>query len=123
MAMMEHGNEAAPIEACGYLGQKDGVIVKSYQMTNMDQAEDHFTLDPAEQFKVIQKARTEGLEVGAVYHSHPESPARPSKEDIRLAADPYISYVIVSLVDKEQPIRSFKIKNGVVEPEQLEIID
>jgi proteasome lid subunit RPN8/RPN11 len=33
----------------------------------------------------------------AIYHSHPETPARPSAEDIRLALTPNVVYVIVSL--------------------------
>ena len=56
----------------------------------------------------------------AVYHSHPESPARPSEEDIRLALTPGVSYVIVSLQDPGQPvIRSFRISDGVVTLEEV----
>jgi proteasome lid subunit RPN8/RPN11 len=70
-------------------------------------------------FRSIQKA---GLEILANYHSHPETPARPSQEDIRLAFDPNISYVIVSLAAEIPDIKSFRIKGGEVEREEIQII-
>jgi proteasome lid subunit RPN8/RPN11 len=67
--------------------------------------------DPKAQFQVGREARKDGLEILANYHSHPETPARPSLEDIRLAFDPNISYVIVSLAAEMPDIKSFSIKN------------
>jgi proteasome lid subunit RPN8/RPN11 len=57
----------------------------------------------------------------ANYHSHPETPARPSDEDIRLVYDPNISYVIVSLAAGQTDVKSFRIQNGVVEKEEIEV--
>jgi len=121
-AIYEQALEEAPIEACGYLVGKDGVVTKHYRMTNADQSETHFSLDPKEQFHVAKTARTEGLELIAVYHSHPATPARPSEEDIRLAFDSSISYVIASLANGKRNMKSFKIKDGEVTPEPLEIM-
>ncbi len=56
----------------------------------------------------------------AVYHSHPETPARPSKEDIRLAYDSDIIYLIISLAGKVPDIKSFKIRKDQVEKDQVE---
>jgi proteasome lid subunit RPN8/RPN11 len=59
----------------------------------------------------------------AIYHSHPETPARPSDEDIRLALTPDVSYVIISLADVGTPdIKSYKISSGNVEKEAIELI-
>jgi len=120
--MIAHAKSEAPIEACGYLMEKDGVVCKHNELTNVDQAEEHYTFDPKEQFAVVKNGRKLGLKPAAVYHSHPVSPARPSEEDIRLAFDPSISYVILSLMDGKETIKSFKVKKGVVEPEEIEII-
>ncbi len=90
-----------PNEACGYLAGKDGRAKMRVQMTNVDSSPEHFSFDPAEQFEAIKTARGKGLELMAVYHSHPETPARMSLEDIRLASDPKIAYVITSLADKQ----------------------
>ena len=43
----------------------------------------------------------------------------PAEEDIRLAYDPHICYVIVSLSDEKEDVKSFTIKNGIVEQEEF----
>jgi proteasome lid subunit RPN8/RPN11 len=120
-AIVAHSREAAPIEACGYLAQCDGTVVAHYRLRNTDASGEHFSMDPAEQFATVRQMRGAGQKAAAVYHSHPASPARPSVEDVRLAYDPRISYVIVSLVVEPPDVRSFRIRDGIVEPEPLEI--
>ena len=120
--IIEHAQNGAPIEVCGYLASQDDVVCKHYELTNTDQSEDHFSFDPQEQFAAVKDARAKGLEVCAVYHSHPVSPARPSQEDIRLAYDPTISYVIVSLANGGEDVKSFKIKDAQVTPETIKIV-
>ena len=111
-----------PNEACGYLAGNNGIISKSYELTNIDHSPEHFSFDPIEQFKTLKDCRNNGLQLIAVYHSHPSTPARPSEEDIRLANDPEISYVIISLAQPEADAKSFRIRNGVVEKEVVEIV-
>ncbi|MDH5560665.1 MAG: M67 family metallopeptidase [Deltaproteobacteria bacterium] len=122
--LLEHASREDPIEACGYLVEKDGEIIKHYEMTNTDQDREHFSMDPKEQFQVVKEVRAAGMKIKAVYHSHPETPARPSEEDIKLAFDPTMSYVIITLLkDSGDRIKSFLIKKGVVENEIIEIIE
>ena len=114
--MLIQAETEAPIEACGILAGKDGTVNKFYKMTNSDQSSDHFTLLPQEQFKVVKDIRAADLEMLAIYHSHPESPARPSKEDVRLAFTSGIVYVILSLQNAEPVVKGFIInKNSVTE--------
>ncbi len=119
--IIAHAKKEAPIEACGYLAGKDCVISTHYELTNTDASAEHFSFDPAEQFKTVKDARANELEIYAVYHSHPATPARPSDEDIKLAYDPNISYIIVSLADGQEDVKSFKIADGQVTCEDLEI--
>ncbi|MDR1527964.1 MAG: M67 family metallopeptidase, partial [Dysgonamonadaceae bacterium] len=77
-----------PDEACGLLIGKGNEAIKQYPLTNIDHSPEHFSFDPKEQFAVLREARSQSLQIIANYHSHPESPARPSEEDIRLAFDP-----------------------------------
>lgn len=121
--IIEHAKREAPVEACGYLAAKDGIVSRSYDLTNIDHSQEHFSFDPKEQFAVVKDARAKGYEVCAVYHSHPAAPARPSVEDIKLAYDPVISYVIVSLAGGQDDVRSFKIAGGKAEREDLEMVD
>ena len=121
--MIDQARAGAPLEVCGILGGKGNIVSAIYPMTNTDASRDHFMMDPREQFSVVKALRSQELEMLAVYHSHPATPARPSAEDIRLARTPDISYVIVSLVDSSAPeLRSFRISGGGVEPEELKII-
>lgn len=118
--IFHHGNQDIPNEACGYLAGKNGVVIKRIPLTNVDHSPEHFTLDPKEQFEAFKAAKAEGLQLISVYHTHPVTPARPSEEDIRLAYDPNISYVIASIINHD--IKSFRIKSGEVEKEEVHIV-
>jgi proteasome lid subunit RPN8/RPN11 len=120
--IVRHGLSEAPLEACGYLAEKDGVVCTCIPMKNIDASPVHYSMDPAQQFEAVRSCRAQGLTLRAVYHSHPETAAYPSAEDIKLAYDPALSYVIVSLADKVPSINSFAIKNDEVFPERVEII-
>lgn len=122
--MVAHARRELPFEACGYLAEAAGVVRTALALTNTDQAADHFAMDPAEQFAAVKEIRTAGQRIRAVYHSHPVTPARPSAEDIRLAFDPQISYVIISLADPQAvEVNSYTIKQGEVSPEEITVVD
>ncbi len=117
-----HAKNDLPNECCGYLAGNGAYITAAYALKNLDDSREHFSFDPDEQFAAIKDMRKKGLAPIAVYHSHPESPARPSKEDIRLAYDPDISYLIISLERKAPDIKLFKIGKDLVEKVEIEII-
>ena len=48
--------------------------------------------------------RANGLSLIGNFHSHPESPSRPSEEDKRLAYDSSVRYLILSLMDMDAPV-------------------
>ena len=121
--LIDHARSGFPLEVCGILGGTDTTVSAIYRMTNTDASNEHFMMEPREQFRVVKELRAKGISMLAIYHSHPESPARPSEEDIRLALTPGVSYVIVSLQDPAQPIiRSFRISDGVVTPEEVVVM-
>jgi [CysO sulfur-carrier protein]-S-L-cysteine hydrolase len=119
--IVTHAKEHAPIEACGLLAGANGVVTHAYRLTNCDASPEHFSLDPKEQFAAAREMRAAGLELLAVYHSHPESPARMSEEDLRLALAPGMLYVIVSLLNTKPEIKSFTIRDGVPLEEPVDI--
>jgi proteasome lid subunit RPN8/RPN11 len=121
--LITHAREGFPLEVCGILGGTSDAVSETYRMTNTDASNEHFMMEPKEQFAVVKDLRSKGLSMLAVYHSHPETPARPSEEDIRLALTPGVSHVIVSLADPQQAtVKSFKIDHGIVNPESIELI-
>lgn len=121
--LIRYAREGFPLEVCGILGGVADSVSKIYPMTNTDASNEHFMMDPKEQFTVVKDLRANGLTMLAIYHSHPETPARPSEEDVRLALTPDVSYVIVSLADADKPVvKSYKIHNGRTTPEEVQII-
>lgn len=109
-AMITHCRDGLPIEACGYLGGKDGEVSHCFPLTNTDAASDHFTFDPKEQFATVKQARALGIDLLGVFHSHPETPARLSAEDIRLFNDPHMQYWIVSFSKPSPEVGAFMLK-------------
>ena len=96
-----------PNEACGYVIGKGDKAWALYRMTNAHHSPTHFSFNPVEQFEALKEAREMGKELIAVYHSHPETPARMSEEDILKAHDTQITYLIYAVMDDE--IKGFTI--------------
>ena len=121
--IVDYAREHLPEEACGLIaGSKDEngkKVEKVYYLTNIDHAEDHFTMDPKEQLEAVKDMRANGYKPLGNWHSHPESPSRPSEEDIRLSYDKNASYFILSLMAKNPVLNSFHVENGEVTKEDL----
>ncbi len=124
--ILAHAESELPNEACGLIGGvvEDGVkiIKKVYLLTNIDHSNEHFSLDPKEQLAAVKDMRAQGISPLGNWHSHPESPSRPSEEDKRLAYDSRASYMILSLMNRDEPVlNSFKISGSDAEKEELVI--
>lgn len=124
--IVHHAIAELPNEACGLIaGIKDGsdkMIKKVYLLTNTDHSNEHFSLDPREQLAAVKDMRANGLIPLGNWHSHPETPSRPSEEDKRLAYDKTASYMILSLMDSSDPVlNSFHIEGDTAEKEDLVI--
>ena len=98
----EHGVRDYPYECCGLLlgrFSEDGKSVKeTYPISNAREESakrNRFLITPEELMKGERYARSRDLEVVGFYHSHPDSPAVPSKYDLEHAWPTY-SYIIVS---------------------------
>ena len=125
--ILKHARENLLEEACGLIaGTKDGndkSIKKVYCLTNIDHSNEHFSLDPKEQLAAVKDMRANGLVPLGNWHSHPESPSRPSEEYKRLAYDSTASYMILSLMDNENPVlNSFHIEGTESEKEELVLL-
>ena len=125
--MVAHAESELPDEACGLIaGRIDGddkIIEKVYLLTNIDHSNEHFSMDPKEHLAAVKDMRANGLVPLGNWHSHPESPSRPSDEDKRLAYDSKASYMILSLMNIDEPVlNSFHIEGNVSNKEDLRII-
>ena len=126
--ILNHARSGLPNEACGLLGgviEDDVKVVKEvYLLTNTDESNEHFSMDPKEQLAAIKDMRAKGYVQFGNWHSHPESPSRPSEEDKRLAYDSNARYLILSLAEPETPVlNAFIIKDRTeVSKEEISIV-
>ena len=106
--ILSHAKNNLPEEACGLLGGvidgEDKYVKKVYLLENTDHSNEHFTMSPQAQLQSIKDMRQNGYVLLGNWHSHPESPSRPSEEDKRLAMDTKIRYLILSLMDNDNPV-------------------
>ena len=119
--LIEQARKDAPYESCGYLLGKDGDVTENYWMENIDHSSEHFSFAPKDQFAALRYAREHGLKILANWHSHPASPSRPSQEDLRLANDPTIRYAILSLLNGDPKLNSFRVLNGEVVDKEVHL--
>jgi proteasome lid subunit RPN8/RPN11 len=122
-AMILHSRQGLPNESCGLVaGEIEGeekTVRAVYGLTNTDKSAKHFSMSPEEQFRAIKDMRNKGWVLLGNFHSHPATPARPSPEDIRLAFDPSLSYVIISFQEDPPVIKSFLIRKGQAAEEPI----
>lgn len=117
--LIAHAREEAPNECCGYARGRDGAIEQTYRAENPRRSPYGYELDP-KSLLAANELDDEGHEV-AIYHSHPRSPAEPSQTDINLATYPHWTYLIVSLAGDEPHVRAWRIADGRVDEEPIEI--
>ncbi len=120
--MISHARAEKPLECCGILAGKDGTVTDMYKMNNTENDPDKYLMDAKEQFAVVKDMRAKGIDMLAIYHSHPHSPARPSGIDTKLAFYPDAIYIIISLMDAEKPVmKGFFIKEEKVEEAGIKV--
>ena len=123
--ILSHCIQGLPNEACGLLGgireESLAKVGKVYLLQNVDASNEHFSMDPKEQLAAVKDMREQGYTLLGNFHSHPESPSRPSEEDKRLAYDSTVYYLILSLEDRDNPVlNAFRIdKEKNVEKDEI----
>ncbi|MEW6242977.1 MAG: M67 family metallopeptidase [Bacillota bacterium] len=112
--MLEQCRQAAPAEACGLLGGPGHYrATRLIPLVNLDASAESYRMDPGEVLCTMQLLDREGLELNAVYHSHPATEAYPSAVDISQAYLPVL-YLILSLCGDEPVLRGFWIEGSSV---------
>jgi [CysO sulfur-carrier protein]-S-L-cysteine hydrolase len=118
--IVAHARQEAPQECCGMVAARDGEAVRAYPARNAaPNPKLAYEIDGAEQYRIQMEIEDAGLDLGAIYHSHPRTEPYPSQTDINLAFYPDALYVIVGLAGGESIVRAFTIRDGQVEEEEL----
>jgi proteasome lid subunit RPN8/RPN11 len=119
--VVAHALEDAPNECCGMIAAEDGRAVRVYRAENAAASPLRYEIEPRAQYRIEMEIDGSGLEIGAIYHSHTRSEPYPSQTDVNLAFHPDALYVIVGVAGDEPEVRAFRIVDGKVSEEELEV--
>ena len=111
----------APNECCGIIAARDGQAVAVHPARNTAASPLRYEMDGMEQYRIQTAIEDAGHELGAIYHSHTRTAPYPSQTDINLAFYPEALYVIVGVAGDEPDVRAFRIVDGEVSEQPLEV--
>lgn len=127
--MVAHALEGYPLEACGLLAGTVGEggndtrgwahVMSVHRTDNMAASARVYEVDPRAMLRADREAEAAGGQLVGVYHSHTHTDAKPSPTDIAQAPDPEWHYVLVSLRDVHPSVRSWRIRAGKIEEEDV----
>jgi proteasome lid subunit RPN8/RPN11 len=120
--MLAHAVRGYPLEACGLMaGDPDGTVRHFYPCHNVAASAKLYTVEPRDHLRADRDAEANGWQIIGVMHSHTHTDAYPSPTDVAQAPDPAWHYVIVSLRDDEPSLRSYRIVDGAIDEEPVEV--
>ena len=114
-----------PNEACGVIIGRNGQVERLKPMFNAAASPTFYEFDPKDLLALYREVDDNDEEILVIYHSHTETEAYPSRTDISYAGEPGAHYVLVSTREEIAPateFRSFRIIDGIVTEEPVEII-
>ncbi len=124
--IVAHAREDHPDEACGIIAGPAGSdrATRLVRMLNAERSPTFYRFDSGEQLRLYRQMDAADEEVIVVYHSHTGTEAYPSRTDISYAGEPQAHYLLVSTREPDtEEIRSYRIRDGVVTEEPVEIIE
>jgi proteasome lid subunit RPN8/RPN11 len=128
-AMVAHARADHPDEACGVIAGPEGTDrpERFIPMVNAARSPTFYEFDSADLLRLYRDMDDRGEEPVVIYHSHTATEAYPSRTDISYASEPGAHYVLVSTretgpADGPAEVRSYRIVDGVVTEEPIEIV-
>jgi len=80
--MADHLTACLPEEGCGLLGGQGQTAVQCVAVENALHSPVRFRMQAMEQFSAMMRFDAAGLELLAIFHSHPRGPGNPSATDV-----------------------------------------
>ena len=128
--LVAHARADHPDEACGVVAGPVGTgrPERFIPMLNAARSPTFYEFDSGDLLKLYRDMDDRDEEPVVVYHSHTATEAYPSRTDVSYASEPQAHYVLVSTADcgnDEGPFqfRSFRIVDGVITEEDVEIVE
>jgi [CysO sulfur-carrier protein]-S-L-cysteine hydrolase len=110
-AMLAQALAEQPDECCGLLAggveAGEGRVVARYPLVNELKSPTEYNAEPRGLFQAHRDMRDRGIEVLAIYHSHPTSPPVPSRKDRERNYSEDVVSVIISLASSPPEVRAW----------------
>lgn len=126
--MVAHARADHPDEACGVIaGPANSDRPERFiPMVNAARSPTFYEFDSHDLLKLYRELDANNEDPVVIYHSHTATEAYPSRTDISYASEPFAHYVLISTRETgnaEGPyeLRSFRIVDGIVTEEEIEI--
>lgn len=126
-ALWEHSEKEHPIEACGVIAglAADRAPTRHIPMENSAYSPTFYEFESKALLALYRELDDRDEVPVVIYHSHTSTEAYPSRTDIAYAGEPEAHYVLLSTreeIASRSELRSFRIVDGVVTEEPVEII-
>ena len=119
--IFEHARAGLPDEACGVVSGTDASATRFHPAVNGDASPFRYSIDSQDLLRIVTDIDDAGEDLLAIYHSHTQSPAFPSRTDVELALWPDAAYLIVSLKGAEPDLQAFTIRDGRIAKRELQV--
>jgi proteasome lid subunit RPN8/RPN11 len=124
--MVAHARRESPNECCGlvagHVAEGAGVASASFSVGNDAASSSEYETNARDMMLSFRAMRERGLELLAIYHSHPMSEPVPSRRDIeRNTYGESVVHLIVGFARKEPEVRAWWLGENVGREVPLEI--
>ena len=128
-AIVSHARRDHPDEACGVVAGPEGSDrpVRFIPMVNAARSPTFYEFDSGDLLRLYRDMDDRDEVPVVIYHSHTATEAYPSRTDVSYASEPAAHYVLVSTresgtQDGAYELRSYRIVDGIVSEEPIEIV-
>lgn len=128
-AIVAHARADHPDEACGVIAGPAGSDrpERFIPMINAARSPTFYEFESTDLLKLYREMDANDEDPVVIYHSHTATEAYPSRTDVSYASEPFAHYVLVSTretgnEDGPYEFRSYRIVDGVIEEEVVDII-
>lgn len=102
----EHSRNCLPAEGCGLIAGKGETALAFLPIANKLKSPSNFRMEPQEQLDAMLWMDSQGMELLAIFHTHPGGPEVPSSTDIAEFEYPGLASVIWT----PSSLRAFRIE-------------
>ena len=108
-AVLAHARAELPNECCGLLGGSGGWAITHFPLVNELGSPTAYRSEPRSMLAAMKAMRRDGLELVAIYHSHPASAPVPSQRDRAENEYGEVAHLLVGFVGRVPEIGVWRI--------------